>query len=156
MCHYVLKQVFYMLPTQCLNLRGKVVKEDFLFLVLLDPEDKTKHFSTSATIQPKAPCHILHDSTNGMVPHEANSQPMPVPHPRKLFNQWHSSTSQIIIQPMAQCHTPNNYSTNGTAQCNIPNFYFLEQHRKSHNGSTRPRLQGGTSHTQEARMLANQ
>lgn len=83
MCHYVLKQVLYMMPIQCLNVWGKVVKEDWLFLVLHDPEDKTKHFSaTSATTQPTAPCHVLHDSTNGMVPHEANSQPMPVPHPK--------------------------------------------------------------------------
>jgi hypothetical protein len=62
MCHYVLTHVLYTLLTQCLNLRGKAVKEDWLFLGLLDPEDKTKHFSTtSATVQPAAPCHVLRD-----------------------------------------------------------------------------------------------
>lgn len=63
----------------------------------------TKHFSTtSATIQPTAPWHVLHDSTNGMVLHEANSQLMPAPYSRQLFNQWHSATSQIIIPAIVQ------------------------------------------------------
>ena len=103
MCHYVLMQLLYMLLTQCLNLRGTAVKEDWLFLGMLDPEDKTKHFSTtSVTTQPTAPWHVLHDSTNGMVLQEANSQLIPAPYARQLFNQWHSATSQIIIPAMVQ------------------------------------------------------
>lgn len=87
-CHCDLTQVLYMLLTQCLNLRGKVVKEVWLFLVLLDSEDKTFLYNISS--------------------HSTNST-MPQP---PWFNRRHGAAwgkfstnataiSQTIIQPMA-------------------------------------------------------
>lgn len=103
-CHHVVTQVLYTLQIWCLKLKGRAVKQEWLFLGLLDPADKTQYFfkneelfnkqhhAMSSTIQQMAGCcmrQMLHQCQHHIADNYSTNGT--VPHPRQLFNQWYST-----------------------------------------------------------------